>query len=80
MCLLLLLELKQLEWLLVLVSTRCKICIFEWLFRRSVCKSTTSFEVKGKKDKVYKLKKALNGLEQAPKAWNKWIDRFLMQQ
>lgn len=38
------------------------------------------FEVKGKEDKIYKLKKALNGLKQAPRVWNKRIDSFLMQQ
>lgn len=38
------------------------------------------FEVKGKENKVYKLRKALYGLKQAPRAWNKRIDQFLLQQ
>lgn len=38
------------------------------------------FEIKGREDKVYRLKKALYGLKQAPQAWNKRIDSFLVQQ
>lgn len=38
------------------------------------------FEIKGREDKVYRLKKALYGLKQAPRAWNKRIDSFLVQQ
>jgi len=38
------------------------------------------FEIKGKEYYVYKLDKALYGLKQAPRAWNKKIDRFLVQQ
>ncbi|RDX82188.1 hypothetical protein CR513_37053, partial [Mucuna pruriens] len=37
------------------------------------------FVVKGKENKVYKLKKALYGLKQAPRAWNKRIDGYLSQ-
>ncbi|RDY09127.1 hypothetical protein CR513_06559, partial [Mucuna pruriens] len=37
------------------------------------------FVVKGKENKVYKLKKTLYGLKQAPKAWNKRIDGCLSQ-
>jgi len=35
--------------------------------------------VKGSEDKVYLLKKALYGLEQAPKAWYSRIDNHLQQ-
>lgn len=34
------------------------------------------FVIKGKEDKVYKLKKALYGLKQAPRAWYKEIDSY----
>jgi len=34
----------------------------------------------GQKDKVYKLNKALYGLNQTPRAWNMRIDSFLVQQ
>lgn len=37
-------------------------------------------DVKGKENKVYKLRKALYGLKQTPRAWNKRIDKFLLQQ
>lgn len=37
------------------------------------------FEVKGKKDMVFKLRKALYGLKQGPRAWNKRIDSFLLE-
>lgn len=36
------------------------------------------FEVKGKEDKVCKLKKALYGLKQAPRAWNDKLNRILL--
>ena len=38
------------------------------------------FEKKGKEDYVYKIDKALYGLKQVPRAWNKKIDNFLIQQ
>ncbi|MCH81273.1 copia-type polyprotein [Trifolium medium] len=37
-----------------------------------------SFSVKGQESKVYKLRKALYGLKQDPRAWNKIIDKFLI--
>ncbi|RDX90862.1 hypothetical protein CR513_27231, partial [Mucuna pruriens] len=37
------------------------------------------FVVKGKENKVYKLKKALYGLKPAPRAWSKRIDDYLSQ-
>jgi hypothetical protein len=37
------------------------------------------FIVKNQESKVYRLKKALYGLKQAPRAWNKRIDKFLME-
>ncbi|KAI4357505.1 hypothetical protein L6164_001448 [Bauhinia variegata] len=39
----------------------------------------TGYEVKGKEDKVYKLKKALYGLKQAPRAWYKRIDSYFIE-
>ena len=38
------------------------------------------FEIKGKEDYVYKLDKALYGLNKAPRAWYKKIAKFLIQQ
>ena len=35
------------------------------------------FEVKGEEDKVYKLRKALYGLRQAPRAWNVKLNKIL---
>lgn len=37
------------------------------------------FQVRGKENKVYKLKKALYGLKQAPKAWNTKINQILLE-
>jgi len=37
------------------------------------------FEVRGKESKLYRLKKAFDGLKQAPRAWNRRIDGFLSQ-
>lgn len=36
------------------------------------------YEVKGKEDKVYRLKKALYGLKQAPRAWNSKTDSYFL--
>ncbi len=37
------------------------------------------YVIKGKEDKVYRLRKALYGLKQAPRAWNSKIDSYLLQ-
>lgn len=37
------------------------------------------FEVKGRESKAYKLREALYGPKQAPRAWNKRRDSFLGQ-
>ena len=37
------------------------------------------YEVKGKEDKVLKLKNVLYGLKQAPRAWNARIDKYLQE-
>eukprot|EP01018_Ginkgo_biloba_P012572 Gb_02021 [translate_table: standard] len=37
------------------------------------------FEITGKENKVYKLKKALYGLNQAPRAWHSRIDTYFQQ-
>jgi hypothetical protein len=42
-------------------------------------KQPTDFIDEDQKDKVYMLHKALRGLKQAPKAWNRRIDSFLSQ-
>ena len=36
------------------------------------------FAIQGKENKVYRLKKALNGLKQAPRSWHNRIDAHLM--
>lgn len=43
-----------------------------------VCRPS-GFEVSGREDKVYRLKKALYSLKLALRVWNKRIDSFLMQ-
>ncbi|GAU33426.1 hypothetical protein TSUD_380620 [Trifolium subterraneum] len=43
-------------------------------------KQPHGFELKGKEDRVLKLNKALYSLMQAPRAWNKRIDQFLVMQ
>lgn len=37
------------------------------------------FEIKGKEEKVYRLKKALYGLKQAPRAWNSRINHYFQE-
>ena len=37
------------------------------------------YEIRGHEDKVYKLKKALYGQKQAPKAWYRRIDSYMME-
>ena len=37
------------------------------------------YEVKGKEEKVYRLRKALYGLKQAPRAWNSKIDGYFIK-
>ena len=37
------------------------------------------YEVEGKEDKVYKLKKALYGLKKAPTAWYRRIDNYMIK-
>jgi hypothetical protein len=37
------------------------------------------YVVRGKKDKVYRLKKVLYGLKQTPRAWYKKIDSYFIQ-
>ena len=37
------------------------------------------FEVKGKKDHILKLQKAMYGLKQAPRAWNSKLNEVLLQ-
>ncbi|GJT83626.1 zinc finger, CCHC-type containing protein [Tanacetum coccineum] len=39
----------------------------------------TGFKVKGKKEMVYKLHKALYGLRQAPRSWNAKLDKVLKE-
>lgn len=36
------------------------------------------FEAKGKEDRTYRLYKALHGLKQAPRVWNKKIDELFL--
>ncbi|GKU93614.1 hypothetical protein SLEP1_g7191 [Rubroshorea leprosula] len=42
-------------------------------------KQPLGFMKQGSEDKVYRLKKALYGLEQAPRAWNKHVDSLFLQ-
>ena len=37
------------------------------------------YEVEGKEDKVYKLKKVLYGLKQVPRAWYSRIDSYMIK-
>ena len=39
-------------------------------------KQSPGYEQEGHEDKIYKLKKALHGLKQAPRAWNTRIDSY----
>jgi len=44
----------------------------QWSFGRGgICRTITSFILKGKEKNICKLKKALHGLRQTPKAYNK---------
>ena len=37
------------------------------------------YEIPGHEHKVYRMKKALNGLKQAPIAWYNWINSYLIE-
>ena len=59
-------------------SNGCNVCIFEWIFRRrGLCETTSKYEVDGQEDKFYRLKKALYGLNQAPRLSYNRIDEYL---
>ena len=38
----------------------------------------SGYEVEGQEDKVYRLRKALYGMKQAPHAWYNMIDAYLL--
>ena len=42
-------------------------------------KQTMGYEIKGEEDKVLRLKKAVFGLKQAPRAWNSRIDKYFRE-
>ena len=42
-------------------------------------KQPLGYVVKGREDKVLRLKKALYGLKQAPRVWNSKIDKYFQE-
>ena len=50
----------------------------EWYYQEVYIKQPQGFEVEDRKSHVCRLKKALYGLRQAPRAWYGRIDSFLM--
>ena len=56
-----------------------KFAFLNGTLEEKIVKQFTGYEIKGKEDKVYKLKKALYGLKQALRAWYKWIDSYFVE-
>lgn len=50
-----------------------KFAFFNDILEEVYVKQLTGYVVRGKEDKVYKLKKALYRLKQVPRAWHKKI-------
>jgi hypothetical protein len=50
-----------------------------YLKEESYTEQPEGFEQPGKEEQVYRLKKALHGLKQAPRAWYARLDKYLLQ-
>ena len=48
------------------------------IFRKSLCRITPGFQNHNYLNHVYKLKKALHSLKQAPRAWYERLSKFVI--
>jgi len=68
----------QNKWPVYQMDVR-SMCLNACLEEEVYVEQPPGYEILGQEDKVYKLKKALCGLKQAPRAWYSRIDSYLLQ-